>query len=107
MSDIKNRRIFKPLVGEAIGKSTLPAVLSKKYVKIMNSQDENQKKAFKFFLGAFPDYMHPSFFKQDRIEEIKNYYENNDIFLAIRKQVGGSKKIKRFYKKKSNKLKKY
>ena len=100
MSNIKNRRIFKPLAGEAIGKINLPAILSKKYLKIMDSQSVKQINAFKFFLGAFPEYMHPRFFKEDRRSEIINYYQNNNIFQAITTQVGGSKKIKRFYKKK-------
>ena len=107
MSNIKNRRIFKPLAGEAIGKINLPAILSKKYVKIMDSQSHNQINAFKFFLGAFPEYMHPRFFKEDRRSEIINYYQNYSIFPVITKQVGGSKKIKKSNKLKSNKLKKH
>ena len=105
----------KPLegsAGEMIGKINLPAVLCNDYKKKIKSfkYDDKQKKAFLYFLGAFPENISLNFFDEDEITKIMTFYRNNNLSSSQITQLvgsGGSKKRKQVHKKKSKKTKKH
>ncbi len=90
-----------------IGKINLPAVLCNDYKKKIKSSkyDDKQKKAFLYFLGAFPENISLDFFDEDEITKIMTFYRNNNLSSSQITRSGGSKKRKQVHKKKSKKLK--